>query len=162
MPGKRVARPPRLYPPGIDDLVMIALRGATDDEICAHLQVPLWRLRDWEKQYPHFRTMLDNGRTVSDINVLRANYLRCVGYEYEEQALDRFGAVVTLKKHLPGDVKAQMNWMSQRQKEYWQAQKAAEADGSANVARMEIVSRIYHHITKDMPAEPVAVAVEAK
>lgn len=163
MPGHRVVKPPALYPPGIDDLVMIALQGATDNEICAHLQIPLWRLKDWEKLFPHFRTMLDAGRTVADIQVLRAHYTRAIGYEYEEQALDRFGSVVTLKKHLPGDVKAQMNWMSARQKQYWAQRREIDIkdERQTNAERMAMVQRIFAHVTKDLPPEPEAIAPPA-
>lgn len=112
------------WPDRLDHVKAIAMRGLTDDEMATMLGISPSLLQSWKAYYPTFAEAIDKGRTTADAQVVAALHANAIGYDYEtdEVVRTRRGAeVVTVKKRFPAETQAQKYWLSNRQKEHWNA-----------------------------------------
>jgi hypothetical protein len=56
---------------------------------------------------------------VADSKVAASLYKRAVGYDYVQKHINRKGDLIQTKTEVPGDVHAQIYWLSVRQRELW-------------------------------------------
>lgn len=104
--------------------------GATDVQIADSLGVHLNTFRRWCEAHEEFRESLNEGRNWSNANVAGTLYRRAIGYDYEEEKLTKEGEIVTLRRHMPGDVTAQIFWLKNRRPDLWRDQKNVELTGA--------------------------------
>lgn len=143
----RVAKRPRRSPPprevpstgphGVylpDNLQlvrMIAMKGATDDEIESVYGLGKGQIAKWYKAYPGLKKAVEEGRTTADAEVLHALFKTAVGYhETEEQAVGgKEPTVMEVRRYFPGQFLAQKHWLANRKREDWPAKETVEHTG---------------------------------
>lgn len=108
---------------------LIAMQGATDDEIAERFGVDKDLFQKWKKAYPSFAKSIKDGRADPDIEVTQSLFKRAVGYEFKEDGLTRTGRVTPLRKHLPGDVGAIRLWLTNRQADKWREKSTTAIEG---------------------------------
>ena len=106
----------------------LAEKGLTDKEISKQLGISTTVFYEYKNEIPEFAEALKKGKEPADDNVENALYIRAVGYDYEEQVTEvrisedntqHPSVVRTLKKHMPGDVTAQIYWLKNRRPKEW-------------------------------------------
>ncbi len=118
-------------PDHLDLVRMIAMRGATDEELAQNFGVAPAVFRAWKSRYPSFKEAIEKGRTRADAEVLVGLYQRCVGYDYvEEQAVGgRSPEVLEVQRHAPPSVEGAKAWLAARQSEHWNTRVSVEHGG---------------------------------
>lgn len=115
----------------------LSLLGATSKEIAEFFDVAIGTIENWKRVHPEFSYALRRGGMVADMAVTKSIYKRACGYNYEEETLvegkdakgEHYAYTRKVKKHVAGDVKAGIFWLTNRQKEKW-----------ANVTKIEAVA----------------------
>jgi hypothetical protein len=101
----------------------LAMLGATDVEIADALDVHVSTYYRWRAQHSDFREAVKLGKECADERVEASLYHRAVGYTYDSEELRvlRDGEVVRLpiRKHVPPDTGAAMNWLKNRVPNKW-------------------------------------------
>lgn len=113
---------------------VLAMVGLTDKQMAQFFDVHVDTIDRWKRKYPEFSHALKEGKLVADAKVADALYNRALGYEVEEktrmQGTDANGQeydyTKTVKKHIPGDVKAMTFWLMNRMPEVWASAKRRE------------------------------------
>ena len=100
---------------------LVAMKGASDDEIADMFNVSREVFQKWRKAYPSFNDAVMSGRTRADTEVVVSLYKRATGYDYEETVPTKSGKCVLVKKHAPPDVGAQQYWLNNRQPDNWRS-----------------------------------------
>lgn len=112
-----LATPSGVFLPDKEQMVrMIAMKGATDDEIEDIFLCPRGSLGKWKLMYPSLAKALDSGRSVPDADVMYAMYKNAIGYDYEEEQAvgGKDPCVLTVRRHRPAEFSAQKHWLSNR------------------------------------------------
>jgi hypothetical protein len=106
----------------------LAEKGLMDKDIFKQLGISKSSFYDYQKKFPEFSDFLKKGKETIDDNVDDASYIRAVGYDYEEQVTEvrisedgtqHTTLVRTFKKHMPGDVTAQIFRLKNRRPKEW-------------------------------------------
>ena len=147
-----------VFLPDKEQLVrMIAMRGASDDEIESVYGLGSGTIGKWRKHYPGFDKALAEGRSLVDGDVMFAAYKTAVGYEFtEEQAVGgRSPSVMRVKRYKPGEHAAQKYWLNNRQKEHWKTREQTESRNT-NFHGLEPVTRnsLIESIVKLVASKP--------
>lgn len=124
--------PGGVFLPDHEQLVkLIAMRGATDDEIEAVYGLGKGTIQRWRKAYPGLNKAIEKGRTSADAKVLHALFKTAIGYKYtEEQAVGgKCPQVLEVKRFFPGQFLAQKHWLASRNREEWPASERIEMTG---------------------------------
>jgi hypothetical protein len=109
-----------IFLPDKEHLVrMIAMKGATDDEIADQFGVSREVFQNWRKAYPSFDKALDQGRLSVDGDITYALYKNAVGYHYEEDQSTPKGGVVRVERFARGETDAQKYWLQNRRPDLW-------------------------------------------
>ncbi len=102
---------------------MIAMRGATDDEIADQFGVSRVLFQKWRKAYPGFNAAIEQGRAAPDAEVLVALHKKATGNytlpDYEVVAYKGEYQIVDTERHFGPDTEAAKTWMRMRQREHW-------------------------------------------
>lgn len=98
---------------------MIAMRGASDDEIADTFGVSREMFQKWRAAYPKFNDAVDKGRSVADANVMYALYRNATGFHYEEDAATAKGGIVRLERYARPETSAQQYWLNNRKPDEW-------------------------------------------
>lgn len=149
--------PSVFLPDCLAQVKMIAMTGATDDEIAERFGVEKSLFQAWKKAYPSFAKAISEGRSDPDIEVTQSLFKRAVGYDYKEDGLTRTGQRVPLKKHLPGDVHAIKFWMVNRMREKWGERQTTEVVGGpkgSNPVNIESRSQLIEGILALVQPKP--------
>lgn len=112
-----VAAPSGVFLPDKEMLVrLIAMKGASDEEIEQIFMCPRGSVAKWRAIYPTFAKALENGRSHADTDVMYAFYKNCVGYNYvEQQAVGgKDPRVMSVERYRPPDFAAQKFWLQNR------------------------------------------------
>ncbi len=126
---------PRIYEAGYCPRANhLALLGLTDVEIAGQFGIAPETLYLWKDQYPDFMQAIEGGKVPADGLVAAAAFKRAVGYE--QPAVKIFlpaGATdpvyAPYLEHIPGDVRAQTNWLNNRQPDRWRDRKNINVTG---------------------------------
>ena len=106
----------------------LAEKGLIDKEIFKELGICKTSFYDYQKEFPEFMDSLKKGKETADDNVDNALYIRAVGYDYEEQVTEvrisedgtqHTTVIKTYKKHMPGDVTAQIFRLKNKRPKEW-------------------------------------------
>lgn len=162
--------PGGVYLPSKEQLVrLIAMRGATDDEIEDVYGLGRGQLALWRKHYKGLDKAIEHGRSIVDGDMLFALYKTGIGYEYtEEQAVGgKHPQVLRVQRHMPGQFLAQKHWLASRKREEWPAADRVEVTGKNGEAikvesRNELIEAIIGLVaSKSDPEKPQAKKREA-
>lgn len=95
-----------------------AREGLTDEQLAGKMQINPATLYDWKKKYPKISEALKKGKEIVDIQVENALLKRALGYDYQEEKIERSDKdgvkIVQTLKHVPGDTTAQIFWLKNR------------------------------------------------
>ena len=121
VPGvrRKITHGGSVFLPDLEQQVkMIAMRGASDDEIADTFGVSREMFQKWRQAYPKFNDAVDKGRSVADANVMYALYRNAVGFHYEEDATTK-DSVVRIERYAKPDTSAQQYWLNNRKPDEW-------------------------------------------
>jgi len=111
--------------------------GLTKEDIAHNVGCSLSTLKEWEKKHSAISAALKRGREVADLIVEGELFKRAKGYEYEEitkEESQKDGVKVrVVRKHVPGDVTAQIFWLKNRKPDEWRNKPETKNDGSNEV-----------------------------
>ena len=97
--------------------------GLTDEQLAAKIGINPATLYDWKNKYPKISEALKKGKEVVDIQVENALLKRALGYDYQEERIERSEKdgvkVVQTIKHIPGETTAQIFWLKNRRPDKW-------------------------------------------
>lgn len=109
-----------------DALLLIqgwARDGLTCADIAHNMGVCRTTLWQWKEKNEQIRAALSQGKEVADRRVENALYKRAIGYDVEEEKViddPKNGVrVETTRRHIPGDVTAQIYWLKNRKPDVW-------------------------------------------
>lgn len=106
--------------------------GLVDEQIAHNMGIATGTLYDWKKKFYEISEALKKGKEIVDIQVENALLKRALGYEYDEQRIeksDKDGTkIIQTVKHVPGDVTAQIYWLKNRRPDKWRDKPAIDAD----------------------------------
>lgn len=97
--------------------------GLVDEQIAQNMGINPATLYRYKKNYSKICEALKKGKEIVDIQVENALLKRALGYEYDEQRIeksDKDGTkIIQTVKHVPGDVTAQIYWLKNRRSDKW-------------------------------------------
>ena len=108
-----------------DALLLIegwARDGLTCADISHNMGIARQTLYSWKNKNAQIREALSHGKDVADRRVENALYKRAIGYDVEEVEIIDDGKRIrtkTTRKHIPGDVTAQIYWLKNRKPDVW-------------------------------------------
>lgn len=117
-----------------------ARNGLTDEQIAKNLDLSIRTFYEYKNKYPQFSQSLKRTKAIADIEVENALYKRAVGYEIVEETtqIKEVNGVKTthmkkVKKHIAGDVVAQIFWLKNRKCKDWKDRPDEEFDNNINI-----------------------------
>lgn len=120
--------------------------GLVDEQIAHNMGVSPGTLYDWKKRFPKISEALKKGKEVVDIQVENALLKRALGYEYQEQKIEKSKKdgtkIVQTLKHVPGDTTAQIFWLKNRRPDKWRDKPDAPVDSDALKKAKELLEGI--------------------
>lgn len=126
-----------------DKLILVegwARDGLTDEQIAKNLGIGIRTLYEYKEKYPQFLQALKKGKEVVDLEVENALLKRALGYDYTEETTEikivagkETKLVKKVKKHMAGDVLAQMYWLNNRKPTKWKAKRDDVIEQDANI-----------------------------
>lgn len=109
-----------------DGLTLIAgwtRQGLTDEQIAHNMDIAYSTFRVWKEKFPAISAAQKKNKEIVDFEVENALLKRALGYEYDEQRIeksDKDGTkIIQTVKHVPGDVTAQIFWLKNRRPDKW-------------------------------------------
>ena len=100
--------------------------GLTNSQIAKNMGVSERTLYGWLKRYKVLSDNLNNGKALADREIENSLYKRALGYEIQEEkiTIEELNGVVKkkkqiIKKHVPGNVTAQIFWLKNRKSKEW-------------------------------------------
>lgn len=112
-----------LEPDGLTLLEGWARDGLTDEQIAEKIGCGVRTLYDWKNRFPQISQALKKGKEIVDIQVENALLKRALGYDYQEQRIeksDKDGTkIVQTIHHVPADTTAQIFWLKNRRPDKW-------------------------------------------
>ena len=109
--------------------------GCTVDETAANMGVHRDTLFRWKRENPEIAKALERGASDFDDEVEDALMRAAIGYDYEEDVLDKDGFVHTVTKHQPANVTAMIFWLKNRRPGTWREKR--EVDVNASLAESQ-------------------------
>jgi len=107
--------------------------GLTIEKIAERIGITARTLYNWRQEHDELDSVLKKDREVIDFEVEGAGLLkRALGYDYEEITV-KDGVKVKVRKHIPGDVVAQISWLKNRQPERWNDRKHIQHSGTLEI-----------------------------
>ena len=120
--GNEGGRPTDYRPEYCEQARKLCQFGATLAEVAHFFDVTVPTICSWQNTYPEFFNSMKLGRQASDDRVERSFYQRAIGYDVKTTrtvSKTGDGSVTETIVHLPGDVTAQMKWLSIRRPKQW-------------------------------------------
>ena len=121
-----------LEPEGLTLLEGWARDGLTDEQLAQKMGVGTTTLYRWKDEYREIREALKKGKEVIDIQVENALLKRALGYDYQEERIERSDKdgtkIIQILKHVPADTTAQIFWLKNRRPDKWRDKPKEEAN----------------------------------
>ena len=122
--------------------------GLTDEQISHNMGCNIRTFYVWKKNHPQIDAALRAGKEVVDIQVENALYKRAIGYDYEEVKTiietmpdgEKRQRAERTRKHVAGDVTAQIFWLKNRQSGKWRDK--VETEHSGNIGLVDFLSEL--------------------
>lgn len=112
--------------------------GLTDEQIANNIGITAKTLYEWKNRYREICKALKKGKEVVDIQVENALLKRALGYDYQEERIEKSEKdgtkVVQTLKHIPPDTTAQIFWLKNRRPDKWRDKPIAEANENGYLA----------------------------
>lgn len=112
-----------LEPDGLTLLEGWARDGLTDEQIAHNMGISTATLYDWKNKFQDISEALKKGKEVVDIQVENALLKRALGYDYQEQRIEKSDKdgmkVIQTIRHVPADTTAQIFWLKNRRPNKW-------------------------------------------
>jgi hypothetical protein len=113
----------------------VAEEGLLDDQIAGQLGVGTAAFYRYQEQHQEFREALQEGKRRPNEEVEAALFKRAVGCDTQEVIAVPTGpgedakarVVRIVRKHVPGDVTAQIFWLKNRVREKWRDAREVQA-----------------------------------
>lgn len=106
--------------------------GLTDEQLAEKMGIGTRTLYDWKLRYPQISQSLKKGKEIVDIQVENALLKRALGYDYQEEKIERLSEdsvkVTQTLKHVPADVGAVAFWLKNRRPDKWRDKPDIPAD----------------------------------
>ena len=107
-----------LEPEGLLLLEGWARDGLTDEQLAKKMGISPSTLYAWKDKFSEISEALKQGKEVVDIKVENALLKRALGYEFQEERVERSDKdglkIIQSIKHIPPDVTAQIFWLKNR------------------------------------------------
>lgn len=120
--------------------------GLNDEQLAGKIGIAPSTLYEWKNKYPEFAEALKKGKEIVDIQVENALLKRALGYDYDEQRVeksDKDGTkIIQTIKHVPGDTTAQIFWLKNRQPGKWRDKPKEDAQTAALETAMRALADI--------------------
>ena len=131
--------------------------GFTDLKLAKLFRVSKSLINNWKKDYPEFLAAIKVGKDKFDTEHVEASLLkRCLGYNYDETTREitkpatwdmddesvELSVTKKVKKHVPGDVKAQQFWLRNRNRERWPDTKNLDGDLNVTLSHEELLEAL--------------------
>ncbi len=133
---KKKGRPSGYTPEIIKQILALAVKGPTEVEIAAILNIGYSTLMEWKTEHPDLAEALSAARRVADNSVVRALRQRALGYSHKAVKffMTRGGDILTREytEHYPPDTTACIFWLKNRDKEKWRDVQKLEHSGEVN------------------------------
>lgn len=127
-----------LNPANLAKLTEWAANGLTYEQIAKNISIAKCTLNRWRKKYPTIECALSRGRGTAEEEVISSLFRRCTGYDWEERRTKKLTSKdgkdlgvtekTVITHHVPGDVKAQVFWLTNRKPEEWKTKREESAD----------------------------------
>lgn len=106
--------------------------GLTDEQIAEKIDISRSTLSDWKNRFSDISDALKKGKEIVDIQVENALLKRALGYEYQEERIEKSDKdglkVIQTIKHVPPDTTAQIFWLRNRRAGRWRNNPEAPGD----------------------------------
>jgi len=165
--GNEGGRPTDYRPEYCEQARKLCQFGATLAEVAHFFNVTVPTICSWQNTYPEFFNAMKLGRQASDDRVERSFYQRAIGYDVKTTrtvSKTGDGSVTETIEHLPGDVTAQMKWLSIRRPKQWREQlpDGAQPERSSEEIKAIILGKLAEWGLKVVPMEAVLLEKSAK
>lgn len=117
------------YIRGKEEILKADCRNGADNKgICKRLGIGLTTYKRILAKHPEVKELLKDGKDEADLNVESALHKRAIGYDCEdvitEVMVAKDGSAQTtvvkkIRKHIPGDITAQIFWLKNRRPDLW-------------------------------------------
>ena len=112
--------------------------GCTIEECRLTMGIANSTLRRWRDEHPEIAEAMRRGADDFDDEVEAALMKAAIGYDYEEDVLDRDGCVHRLKKHQPANITAMIFWLKNRRPADWREKREVKVDGALEVGQAKL------------------------
>lgn len=112
---------------------LLAVLGKTNIEIAAGLSISTRTLHDWGKKHPEFLSSVKAGKDIANARVVKALYLRAIGYKVPEKKViqNSDGSIrkEVTEKDIQPDIQAIKLWLTNRDPKNWKDKVDHEVGG---------------------------------
>lgn len=129
---KKMGRPTKFAAVDKEQLKTLVLHGFTDKEVAKFFGFTEQTLNNWKKEHPDFFESLKDWKSKADQKVVRALYLRAIGYKHPEEVFFQYkGEVIRVKttKRYPPDTAACFIWAKNRMSGEWKDKQEVKHSG---------------------------------
>lgn len=134
------------------NVVLLTKLSATNEQIALFFNVTQDTINRWMR-LEDFKQARTEGGLHADMRVVASLYQRAIGYEYEEVDAIRTknGDFITKisKKQMAPDIKAQIHWLSNRQRENWASSQNMNHNHSGSIQHI-------HNNLEDIPVSELS------
>lgn len=116
--------------------------GLTDEQIAHNMGINPATLYRWKNDYDKICKSLKKGKEVVDIQVENALLKRALGYEFQEQRIeksDKETKIIQTIKHIPPDTTAQIFWLKNRRPDKWRDKPPIESEDKESLDRLDAI-----------------------
>ena len=135
-----------LEPDGLLLLEGWARDGLTDEQLAEKMGINPATLYDWKNKHPKISEVLKKGKEVVDIQVENALLKRALGYDYQEQRIEKSEKdgtkIIQTIKHVPADTAAQIFWLKNRRPDKWRDKPEVPGDSDGLKRAKELLEGI--------------------
>ena len=135
-----------LEPDGLLLLEGWARDGLTDEQLAEKIGVSTSTLYDWKAKHPEISEALKKGKEVVDIQVENALLKRALGYDYQEQRIEKSEKdgtkIIQTLKHVPADTTGQIFWLKNRRPDRWRDKPEVPGDSDGLKRAKELLEGI--------------------
>lgn len=135
-----------LEPDGLLLLEGWARDGLTDEQIAGNVGITATTLYEWKNRFPEISEALKKGKEVVDIQVENALLKRALGYDYQEQRIEKSEKdgtkIIQTIKHVPADTTAQIFWLKNRRPDKWRDKPEVPGDSDGLKRAKELLEGI--------------------
>ena len=120
--------------------------GLTDEQLAQKIGINPATLYDWKNKFNKISEALKKGKEVVDIQVENALLKRALGYDYQEQRIEKSEKdgtkIIQTIKHVPADTAAQIFWLKNRRPDKWRDKPEVPGDSDGLKRAKELLEGI--------------------